>query len=161
MITLEEGITPGDLEALYADPLIARTGYDRSPAAPVSHPLARYLSARVDGKFVGAYLVIECSDFEYEVHTYLLRESVRHSRELGALLIEWVFSHSSVLRLTGLIPENIHSALNHAVKMGFKYEGFRRDAIMIDGEPKGIHMVGITRRDWSESWAASERKSER
>ena len=53
------------------------------------------------------------------------------------------------MRLTGYIREGIQTAVNHCLKMGFKYEGFRRDALLVNGELKGIHILGLTRREWS------------
>jgi hypothetical protein len=148
MVSLEEGITPENLADLYADPLIARIGSDGYPAAPVNHPLVSYLSARVNGEFVGAYIVVRFSRTEYEAHSLLQMKSVRYARAIGSLLIEWVFSHPEVLRLTGYIREGLTSAVNHCLKMGFAYEGFRRDALKVDGLPAGIHILGLTRKEW-------------
>lgn len=148
MISLTAGISDEDLATLYADPLIARIGDDGRPAAPVTHPLVTYLSARVDGEFVGAYIVVKFTRFEYEAHSLLMRSATRHSREIGAMLLRWVFSHPSVLRLTGYVRDGIQSAINHCLKMGFTYEGFRRHALLVNGEPKGIHVLGITREEW-------------
>lgn len=148
MISLTAGISDEDLATLYADPLIARIGDDGRPAAPVVHPLVTYLSARIDGEFVGAYIVVKFTQFEYEAHSLLMRSATRHSREIGALLLMWVFSHPGVMRLTGYVREGIQSAVNHCLKMGFAYEGFRRDALLVNGEPKGIHVLGITRKEW-------------
>lgn len=151
MIELTEGISGENLAALYADPLIARTGDDDNPAAPVSHPLLKYLSAWVDGQFVGAYIAIEFTRREYELHSLLLRKATRHSRDLGRLVLAWAFGHEHTMRVTGYIREGIESAVNHCLKMGFTYEGFRRDALMVNGEPKGIHILGLTRKEWCES----------
>lgn len=151
MIALTEGITPEHLAFLYSDPLIARTGDDGSPAYPCFHELATYLTAWVDGEFAGAYLVIRFTDFEYESHSFLLARATRRSRSLGALLLAWVFSHPCVLRLTGYVREGLESARNHCLRMGFQQEGFRRDALLVRGEPKGIYIMGITRNDWSKT----------
>lgn len=151
MITLTEGITEENLHALYADPFMARIGDDGMGVEPIYHPLVKYLSAFVDGEFVGAYLVIEFSHTEYEAHSLLQKKATRYSRRIGRLLIEWTFAHDDINRLTGYVREGLQSAVNHCLKMGFKYEGFRRDALLVNGEPKGIHVLGITRRDWSES----------
>lgn len=150
MISLSEGITPENLVTLYFDPLIARTGDDHSKAQPVFHPLAVYLSAWKGDLFVGAYLVIRFSDTEYEAHSFLRWSALPHSRGFGYLLLTWVFSHSGVLRLTGYIREGLESARNHCLKMGFSQEGFRRDALLVDGQPKGIYVMGITRKEWCE-----------
>lgn len=148
MVSLEEGISVQNLMALYADPFIARIGDDGMKVEPISHPLVAYLSAFVGDEFVGAYMIVRFSDFEYEAHSLLQKKATRHSRKLGELLIEWVFGHEQVLRLTGYIRDGIQSAVNHCLKMGFQYEGFRRDALLVNGEPKGIHILGLTRKEW-------------
>lgn len=148
MVSLEEGISVQHLMALYADPFIARIGDDGMQVEPIAHPLVAYLSAFVGEEFVGAYLVVRFSDTEYEAHSLLLKKATRYSRMLGELLIEWVFSHDKVLRLTGYIRDGIPTAINHCLKMGFQYEGFRRDALLVKGEPKGIHILGLTRKEW-------------
>lgn len=148
MVRLEDGIGEEHMSELYSDRFISRMCDDGMDFAPVIHPLVTYLSAFVDNKFVGAYIVVRFSDYEYEAHSMLMKRATMHSRELGRLLIEWVFSHDQVLRLTGYVREGIDTAVNHCLKMGFKYEGFRRDALMVNGEPKGIHVLGLTRREW-------------
>lgn len=149
MISLSEGITPENLATLYSDPLIARTGDDHCPAYPVFHPLATYLSAWVDGVFAGAYLIIKFSATEFESHSFLMRSATRSSRAFGSMLLAWVFGNDGVMRLTGYVREGLESARNHCLRMGFKQEGFRRDALLVNGEPKGIYVMGITRKDWS------------
>lgn len=148
MLRLTEGISPENLAFLYLDPLIARTGDDYSKACPVFHPLAVYLSAWVGDLFVGAYLVIRFSDTEYEAHSFLRATATKHSRALGKLLLEWVFANPGVLRLTGYIREGLESARNHCLKMGFSLEGFRRDALLLNGKPCGIYVMGITKNEW-------------
>lgn len=148
MVSLEEGISLEHLTELYADPFVARIADDDSPFEPVNHPLAAYLSAYANGVFVGAYLIIRFSDREYEAHSLLMRGATRFSRAIGELLIEWVFSHPSVMRLTGYIRQDIMTAVNHCLRMGFEYEGFRRDALLVNGAPMGIHILGLTRAEW-------------
>lgn len=148
MISLTEGISTENLAKLYADSFVSRVGDDGRAFYPVFHPLAIYLSAWSSDRFVGAYLVIRFTDFEYEAHSLLMRSATSCSRELGRLFLDWAFSNQAVLRVTGYVREDLHSAKNHCIKMGFSYEGFRRDALLVNGTPKGIHVLGITRKDW-------------
>ncbi len=148
MIALSEGITPENLAQIYADPFMSRIADDGQQMYPVFHELAQYLSAWIDGVFVGAYLVIRYSPTEYEAHSLLMRAATKQSRALGALLLEWIFGHDSVLRVTGYIRDGLTSAINHCLLMGFTYEGFRRNAVLYNGIPTGIHILGITRQEW-------------
>lgn len=151
MIRLSEGITTENLANLYLDPLMARTGDDNQRVYPVFHPLATYVSAFVAGEFVGAYLVIRYTDTEYEVHSLLMKSAIGASRELGRLILRWVFANPGVMRVTGHVREGLESNRNHCLKMGMRLEGFRRDAVRVNGEPKGIYVMGITRKEWSKS----------
>lgn len=151
MIELKPGITPENLAVLYADPFVSRICDDDQPMYPVFHELATYLSAFVDGEFVGAYLAIRYSACEYEVHSLLMKPAKKASRELGRQLLAWCFSDKNVLRVTGYIREGLQSAINHCLKMGFKREGYRHDAVRLNGIPLGIHVMGITRREWAKS----------
>lgn len=150
MVSLEEGITAKNLMALYNDPFVARIQDDGMKFEPIDHPLVTYLSAFAGNEFVGAYIIVRFSDTEYEAHSLLMKKATRYSRKLGELLIEWAFSDIQVMRITGYIREGIQTAVNHCLRMGFKYEGFRRDALLVNGELKGIHVLGLTRREWSE-----------
>lgn len=149
MIELKPGITPEHLAELYSDELVSRICDDDQPMYPVFHELATYLSAFVSGRFVGAYLAIRYSACEYEVHTLLMKPATKASRELGRQLLDWCFSDKNVLRVTGYIREGLQSAINHCLKMGFKHEGFRREAVRCSGVPRGIHIMGITRTEWA------------
>lgn len=145
---VSEGITVEQLVELYSDPFVARIEHDHRRHYPVFSPDATYVSAYVDGRFVGAFLAIAASPVELEVHVLLMRSAVRHSRELGKAFLVWCFSKPDVLRLTGNIPDWLLSARNHAEKMGFKYEGVRRHALVKNGKPRGVWMLGLLRDEW-------------
>lgn len=151
---VSEGITVEQLVELYSDPFVSRIEHDHRRHYPVFSPTATYVSAWVDGRFVGAFLAIEQSPVELDVHVLLMRGAVRHSRELGKAFLIWCFAKPEVLRLTGYIPDWIPSARNHAEKMGFKLEGTRRSAFVKDGEPRGVWIMGLLRDEWEAQWAA-------
>ena len=143
-----EGITADHLKEVYSDPYIIKVGHDGRAAEPVDHPLARYLSAWVGDKFAGAFLVIAFSPFEVELHAFLKKEYLKHSRELGKACIAFAFSHKSVLRVTAFIIEGLEMAKNYCLKLGFKHEGTRRNACMQDGKIKDVYVMGMTRAEW-------------
>lgn len=148
MVRLELGISPENLATLYSDDFVRRIADDDMAFDPVFHPLAEYLSAFDGDKFLGAYLVIRFCETEYEAHTLLLASARKHCRELGGMLLSWVFSHERVLRLTGLVREDFKTAINHCRKMGFTHEGTKRDAVTVNGVPTAVEIYGITRKDW-------------
>lgn len=148
MVRLELGISPENLATLYSDDFVRRVADDDMAFEPVEHPLAVYLSAFHYDKFIGAYIVIRYCETEYEAHNLLRHCARKHCREIGKLLIDWVFSHSHVLRLTGLIRSDLKTAVNHCRKMGFTHEGSKRDAVTVNGVPTAVEIYGITRKDW-------------
>ena len=136
------------LDAIYADPWVSKVGHDHRPASPIKHPAARYLGAYVHGKLVGAFLIIESGFIDVDMHALLLRRAVAWSREFGRMCLDNIFANPVIERVNALVLEGLESALNYAVKIGFKPEGFRRNAAMRDGKLVGIYMLGITRAEW-------------
>lgn len=145
-------VTPLDsldeVARLCADPYIARVGHDDRPAAPIDHPDVTYLSARVDGRPVGAFMIIE-GYAERDVHALLTREALPWCRELGRACLAWCFENPSILRVTAQVIEGLESAKNYCLRLGFKLEGFKRDACRHAGRVVGVYMLGMTRKDWS------------
>lgn len=146
--SISEGISVEQLVELYSDPFVARIAHDHRSHYPVFSPTATYVCAWVNGVFVGAFLAIAVSDIELDVHVLLRKSAVKHSRELGQAFLQWCFARPGVLRLTGYIPDWIPTARNHCEKMGFKYEGTRRCALVKNGEPRGLWIMGLLRDEW-------------
>ena len=46
--------------------------------------------------------------------------------------------------------EKLNTVKNLLMKDGFKYEGFRRDVYVRNGVAEGLHILGITKKDWSD-----------
>lgn len=142
------------LQAIYRDPYIARVGHDHRPAAPIDHPNASYMGAYADGRLVGAFLVIKSSSIELDLHALLTKRAIRHSRTLGRLCLDYAFSNPMIERVTAYVIDGLTAARNYCIKLGFKDEGFRRNACMQGGRLLGIHMLGMTRKEWSQAWAS-------
>jgi hypothetical protein len=146
-VKLIVGITDQHLTRVYSDPYITRVSPDDRAIAPVFHPLATYLSAFVDGKFVGAFLSIRYTEHEIESHALLTKAALKYSRQLGEMFLSWAFMQG-VMRVTAHIYEYLGSAKNYCLKLGFKVEGFRRCAVVKNGKAVGVYMLGITRQEW-------------
>jgi hypothetical protein len=145
---------PDALAALYADPYIARVGHDHRPASPITHPEVHYIGAHVDGELVGAFMVVESGWIEHDVHALLTRRALRWSRDLGAMMLARMFDDHAIKRVTAQVIEGLESARNYCLRLGFRLEGFRRDALMVGGRLRGVYMLGLTRRDWESIYAA-------
>ena len=138
------------IAAIYADPYIAsRIGHDHRPAAPIEHPAARYLGAYADGELVGAFLVIESGFIEWDLHALLTRRALPFCRDLGRACIAWCFAQPArIERVTAYVIEGLESARNYCLRLGFRAEGFRRAALCVGGQLRGIYVLGLTRREW-------------
>lgn len=141
----------GALATLYCDPYISRVGHDHRAAEPIEHPHVHYLGARVDGELVGAFLIIESGFIEVDVHALLTRRALPHSRALGRLCIAQAFANPVIERVTAYVIENLAAARNYCLKLGFKPEGFRRNACLQSGQLLGVHILGMTRNEWEQS----------
>lgn len=137
-----------ELERLYADPYIARVGHDHLAASPVIHPDAYYIGAYCAGALVGAFLIIRSGFIEHDIHALLMREALPLSRQFGRMCLDHVFADPEIQRATAYVIDGLTSARNYCLKLGFKDEGYRRNACMKDGKLVGVQVLGITRTDW-------------
>ena len=148
VVAVTEGASTEQLVEVYSDPFVARIAHDHRKHYPVFSPAATYLSAWVDGQFVGLYLAIKASEIELDVHVLLKKQATRHSRALGAAFLAWCFSNPMIIRLTGYIPDWIPAMRNHSEKMGFTYEGTMRNVQIKDGKPRGLWIMSLLREEW-------------
>jgi len=148
MSVVTEGITKGHLLEVYSDPYITKIGHDHRAAAYIDHPAVTYLSAWIGSTFAGAFMAVRFSPIEIELHALLKKRALKHSRALGLSCLEWAFSQP-IQRVTAYIIEDLESAKNYCIKLGFKAEGRRRAACIQGGIVKDVYVLGMTRLDWS------------
>lgn len=151
LLELHPLIDLGQLGSIYRDPYVSRVGHDHRAAEPIIHPNANYLGAYVDGELVGAFLLIESGFIETDLHALLTIRALEHSRELGRLCIDAAFSDPNIQRVTAYVIEGLTTARNYCLKLGFQFEGIRRNACMQNGELLGVHILGMIRKEWEES----------
>jgi hypothetical protein len=149
MLTLTPLEDSEALCSIYADPWVSKVGHDHRPASPILHPAAKYLGAYVHGKLVGAFLVIESGFIELDLHALLTKKAVPWSRELGRMCLDYAFGLTHIERVTANVLEGLESARNYCMKLGFKYEGFKRNVAHRNGKPIGLYILGMTRAEWS------------
>lgn len=139
------------LAALYRDPYIARIGHDDRAAEPIHHPQVHYLGAHIDGELSGAFMLIESGFIELDVHALLRRRALPYSRALGRMCIAHAFANPAVERVTAYVIEGLNAARNYCLKLGFQFEGIRRNACRKSGVLLGVYILGITRNDWEKA----------
>lgn len=139
------------LTGLFKDPYIAKIGHDHRALAPIQHPHVKYLSAKLDGQQVGAFMIVESGFVEIDIHAMLSKQAIEYSRDFGRLCLIWAFAQKHINRVTAYIIEGLGSAKNYCLKLGFKNEGMRREACLKNGRLVGVHVLGMTRRDWEQA----------
>ncbi len=144
------GISEENLREIYTDSYISVVAHDNRPFAPIHHDLVKYVSAFVDGRFMGAFMIVLFSKTEIEIHSLLKKTSIKHSRVLGKEVINFVFNTYSNLRLTAYIIDGLYKAMSFVKKLGFELEGIKKDSCLKNGNITDIHMFGLTRKKWGE-----------
>jgi hypothetical protein len=142
-------ITSAELERVYADDYIRRAvSHDGRQFSAITHNCVEYVAARVGHIFCGAFLLVRFSSIEIEIHSLLFRSALHWSRHLGRAAIDFCFTHHPIQRLTAYVFSDLLMAGNFCLKLGFRYEGTRRDACRRQGVLTGVDIFGITRTDW-------------
>lgn len=65
--------------------------------------------------------------------------------ELCGRLVQWAFMNLPIQRLTAPIPELYRGTRRIAERLGFKHEGTKRRALLMDGRWIDLRIYGITR----------------
>lgn len=136
------------IDKIYRDPYVNRVGHDDRPSVRLDHPAVKYLGAYKNGELMGAFMVIESGFVEIDVHALLFKSALPYSRIFGMMFLDRTFKNKDIHRVTAYVIEGLDTARNYCRKLGFKNEGFRRDACRKEGKLIGVHTLGITRKDW-------------
>jgi len=137
-----------EISKIYQDPYIQTVSHDFRKAEPIQHPDVYYFGAYINNEICGLFVMIDDNYIDVSVHSLLLQKAVHQSRNLMCKFLDVVFSSEGIVRVTAQINENLKSALNSVLKLGFKYEGFKESAVQINNKNMGIHILGMTREKW-------------
>lgn len=70
--------------------------------------------------------------------------------EAGLLLIGDVFAENKdLLRVSAAMVANNRAVRNYAYRLGFRSEGLIRDMVIINGQPRDVIHLGLTRGDYN------------
>lgn len=114
----------------------------------IQHPCVNYLGAFVNRKLVGAFVLVEASDIEIDLHSMLLKEALPYSRELGTACIAHAFSLPCIRRVTAYVSSARPTVINYCKRLGFQVEGVRKDAESRNGVFFDVVVLGVTRQSW-------------
>lgn len=111
----------------------------------IDHPLVDYIGVFNKDEIQGVYMVINFSENEKEIHSYLLKKAIKKSRKYGDMIIDKCFEDDNITRLTAWIFADLTKAQNYVKKLGFKLEGIKKEAIMRRNKLTDVHLYGLTR----------------
>jgi hypothetical protein len=78
-------------------------------------------------------------------HMMFLDSRPAEKKPVVRKLIQWVFQHYPLNRITVFVPESYHATKRLTEALGFAYEGKKRDAVLISGKWLDLVMYGLTR----------------
>lgn len=146
MIYIKKGISKENADYLYSHESIIKLKHDDGGIYYIEHPYVSYYSAFIDNIFVGAFLVIEHSSIEAEVHLHLLPESIKYYRNICYLMLHELFTIYH--RVTGKIYGTLKTMQNMVKKLGFKHEGTMREAYSINDRKIDCEIYGLLKSEW-------------
>jgi RimJ/RimL family protein N-acetyltransferase len=104
-----------------------------------------YIGIYVDNDLAGMYIVFDISPIEIEVHIAFFKEYTVYARDISKEFIRWMFEDNDINRITTYVMDYRRIAVNMALRLGFKYEGFMNKCTIRDGIWYGKHVLGIVR----------------
>ena len=150
MASLRKVTDAAAIHAVITDPWIAaKVRHDHREPGYIDHPDVEYLGCYDGEELAGVFMLIH-DYIEVGMHAYIRKPWTRFGREWGRAAIDHAFARDTVQRITAPVIEGLESAANYCRKLGFRDEGFQRNAIQKGGRLVGIHLLGMTREDWHE-----------
>ncbi|MFA5040005.1 MAG: GNAT family protein [Bdellovibrionales bacterium] len=146
MIKIEAGLSKENEEVLFSDESIQKLSRDGVPVSKIDHPCVKYYSAFVSGEFVGAFMIINNTRLDSEIHLLLLPISVKYYRYLCVLIINEAFLTAH--RVTAKIYSHLKTIQNLVKKLGFSYEGTIRESFELNGKVMDIQIYGLLKSEW-------------
>jgi len=57
--------------------------------------------------------------------------------------IEWIFENTDFIKIVALVPDYYAIVLKHALAAGMKKEGYLTNAVISNGKPDNMTLLGI------------------
>ena len=78
-------------------------------------------------------------------HMMFLDSKPSEKKPIVKKLIKWTFENFPLQRITTFVPETYHTTKRLTLELGFRFEGCKREAVMLKGKWRDLMMYGITR----------------
>lgn len=152
MLTVQPLADVAAIESVMSDPWVAsRLRHDARAPGYIEHDALTYHGAYWESGLCGVFMEVRLSPWETEVHAALLKDATGLSHAFGYEFLTALWQNPLLRRITAPVVDTLPSARNYCLNLGFRLEGYRRDAVMIGGALHGIYQLGLTRDDWRRS----------
>jgi hypothetical protein len=132
-------------QTLFSD--LTRGDFDNFFSA-LTQPNTMWFEVREEEEIVG---IIWITDLELVVdvnaHMMFFDKKPAEKAQICRELIKWAFENLAIHRVTVPVPEIYHATYRLVEKLGFKYEGTKREAVLIGRKWYGIKHYGMTREE--------------
>lgn len=108
-------------------------------------PNTEYLIAKDGDIVLGAYMLTK-KNGEIEIHQNIKQIALRWHKSLASLCLDYVLESNH--RVVTYIPDYHRSMVNFLLKLGFVYEGKKREVCIKDGQLYDCHMLALLKNEW-------------
>lgn len=84
---------------------------------------------------------------DIEAHVLFLDREVANKAGVCKEVVKWLFDNFALQRITVEVPRLYFATIRLVEQIGFRYEGTKRDAILIGGKWENVKTFGLTRRE--------------
>lgn len=148
MIRIEKTNDMALVASVYKDSYVQKAAHDTLLFEPIVHDLVKYNAVYVDNEFCGVLIEIDTNTVDVDIHSLLLRNGIIHSRKIGRQWIKQIFEKPEIMRITANVIEGLEKTVNTLLKIGFSKEGFKKNAFLVNGNLRGLHILGLCREDF-------------
>lgn len=114
----------------------------------ITNPGSLWYEVREADTLIGLiYLDHTYQVIDYNAHFVFFDRKIPDKVELCKGMVRWIFRNFPVHRITVTIPDIFFSIKRLMKKIGFTYEGTKREATLIGGKWIGVCVYGITRAE--------------
>lgn len=141
-----------DINRIYNNSYIkAHLSNDLTESQHIISSHISYLGAYKNNELIGVFMLIEENALDMQVHAAILKPYTGSYRQLCRMCCDYVFN-LGYHRITAYIADYARSMVNLTLKLGFSYEGMKRQALLKNGRLYDLHILGLLKED--RSWAA-------
>lgn len=147
MLSVVNNSSDEELQQIYQNDYVLSAFGELHTRNPLKSDIVKYYSCYVNGNFVGCFLEIMRSPIESEVHSLLFKKAAKYCRELARIFIRQLFESKPIVRVSTQVMQIHKSVINFCLKIGFVFEGIKKNADLKDGKLQDLILFRILRNE--------------